>query len=189
MGSKLDDELFMACFIVFFLTVWLFGARTRQYRGPHSSTGRREPRTVKKGNDWALWPSKTHFNMMCHYWEDSITMNQRTRCCFVSQSEAHSGRRSLLANVIWKGDEKCSGSQLLQAVPADRVQRGEHDVLARLRGPQKGDQQECGGGESPSNLRGLHLDPFPERGEPPRPGVHVATSIMLKLSVNRSTVN
>ncbi|KAF3836348.1 hypothetical protein F7725_028906 [Dissostichus mawsoni] len=28
-----------------------------------------------------------------------------------------------------------------------------------LRGAQKGDQQDCGGGESPSDIRGLHLNP------------------------------
>lgn len=51
----------MACFIVFLLPVWLFGTRTRQYRGQQSSAGRREPLTVKTGNDRAPWPFQDTF--------------------------------------------------------------------------------------------------------------------------------
>lgn len=94
-------------------------------------------------------------------------MNEVTLSCysFSFESAAHTWRRPLLVVIVRKGDEECSGSRLLQAVPADWVQRGEHDVLACLRGAEEGDQQDCGWGESPSNIRGLHLHPLSKRGE------------------------
>ena len=54
---------------------------------------------------------------------------------------------------------------MLPAVLEDGVQRGEHDVLAGLRGAEEGDQQDGGGGESAASLRGLYLHPVPQGGE------------------------
>lgn len=56
------------------------------------------------------------------------------------QSEAVSGRGPILVHVLREGDEERRRVQLLQAVPADGVQRGEHDVLAGLWGAQEGNQ-------------------------------------------------
>lgn len=142
------------------LPVWLLETKTRQYKDPRLRAGRRKTQIVKKGNVTPPRNSSEIQNLWHCSW-NSVIQYQYIHYSFLFQPESYPGRRSLLGNVIWKGDEKCSRAKLLQAVPENRVQRGEHDVLARLRGPQKGDEQDCGGGESPSNLWGLHLDPLP----------------------------
>lgn len=47
-----------------------------------------------------------------------------------------------MVSVLRQADEESGRSKCFPGVPADRVQRGEHVVLARLRGPQTGDEQE-----------------------------------------------
>jgi len=57
-----------------------------------------------------------------------------------------------------------SWSKGVPELPAQRIQRGEHPVLAGLRGPQEGEQPRAGGGEGAPHLRGLHLDPVAQGG-------------------------
>ena len=57
------------------------------------------------------------------------------------------------------------GSEGLPRIPPLRVQRGEHPLLAGLRGPQAGAQPRAHRGEGAHHLRGLRLHTLAKRGE------------------------
>lgn len=75
-----------------------------------------------------------------------------------------------LVSVVRQADEKPRGSERFQGVPANRVQRGEHAVLAGLWRPQTRKQQECHRGKSSLHLRGLHFYIIAKRGQSGCPG-------------------
>lgn len=70
----------------------------------------------------------------------------------------------MLGRLVRPADEELDGSGGLPRVPQVRVQRGEHPLLAGLRGSQKGQQSRSGRREGPAHLRGLHLHSIAQRG-------------------------
>lgn len=76
------------------------------------------------------------------------------RCVGRMEAEMHSNPFTFL-----------SRSNAVPRLPAVRVQRGEHPVLAGLRGVEEGDERRGGRGEGALYLRGLHLDTVTEGGE------------------------
>lgn len=61
---------------------------------------------------------------------------------FLPQHQTLSGRDPAVVSVLRQADEEPGRSECFPGVPADGVQRGEHAVLAGLRRPQTGNEQE-----------------------------------------------
>lgn len=57
-----------------------------------------------------------------------------------------------MGSVLRPADEEPGGEEHLQGVPADRVQRGEHALLAGMRGPEAGAEHQCHAGEGTAHL-------------------------------------
>ncbi|XP_067564926.1 regulator of G-protein signaling 19 isoform X3 [Pseudorca crassidens] len=75
-----------------------------------------------------------------------------------------------LGAVLRQANAQSSGPQRVPRVPAHRVQRGEHALLAGLRGAQGRGQPARGGREGAAHLRGLCVHLVPQGGEPGLPG-------------------
>lgn len=79
---------------------------------------------------------------------------------FHLQPQAHAGWGALLGTVLRQADVLSGREELFPTVSPHRVQRGEHALLASVWRVHERDKQECGGGEGPGHLRGLHLHPL-----------------------------